>query len=490
MLQIHKQILYKALSEPFFAKDIFSQLPVKEFKDEAITIATVVNRYYKTNDNALDEETLLTLIEDRLIKENKPVDTQTAYMDSVSELYKLEFADSNEDTINEAIQKYVRSTLSRVAIMNTVTEGTLDDEGTLNSLIDRLRGVLTLDVEGGNGEIIDFFADVELKKQLLSNLQQNKYPTGFFAIDSVADGGLARGEVGLVNAPTGAGKTSVAVNLARNYVRQGLNVLYVPLEEKIDRMLIRFEQLMSQVGKKDLLLQGEINTELYDVIQGAYAKAKDDTNEQPWGNLWIRKYKPQELTPNGFKQLMSDVMIRKGQAVDVVILDYPDLMRNPHSSGGGNESDAGGKLYEDLRATAQEYDFVLWTLSQLNRTSYGQDIKKADAIEGSKRKMNAVELVFTLNQTPEEFSNGFIRAYLDKVRNNSGVAYDKMVYFKVDPATMTIRDETPEEYHQHRALLDNGQQSGSSDYKKSKEHTPQEAQVKTNELNSKLMGVS
>lgn len=489
MQQIHRQTLYKALSEPFFAKDIFSKLPISEFTDDSKILATVINRYYKTNDTPLDENTLLTLVEDRLIKENKPLEEQDRVANVASSLYQLDFADSNEDTINETIQKYVRGTLTRVAIMDAVQKGAVSEETTINSLIDDLRGILTLDMDGSNGEIIDFFEDVEFKKKSLANLQQNKYPTGFFAIDSIIDGGLARGEVGLLNAPTGGGKTAIAVNLARNYVRQGLNVLYVPLEEKVDRMLIRFEQLMSQVGKRQLLPDGEIDPALYDIIQEAYARNRSDDNEHPWGNLWIRKYKPQELSPNGFSQLISDVMIRKGQQVDVVILDYPDLMRNPHISSLG-ESEAGGKLYEDLRATAQEYDFTLWALSQLNRGGYAQDIKKADSIEGSKRKMNAVEFVGTLNQTPEEFKNGFIRVFLDKVRNNSGVAFDRMVYLKVDPATVTIRDETAEERYAHLDLLNQDQEIGNGEYKKKNTHTPQEAQEKTEDINSKLMGVS
>lgn len=489
MQQIHRQTLYKALSEPFFAKDVFSKLPIKEFTDDSKILAIVINRYYKTNDAPLDENTLLTLVEDRLIKENRPLEEQDRVTSVASSLYQLDFADTNEDTINETIQKYVRGTLTRVAIMDAVQKGAVSEETTINGLIDDLRDILTLDMDGSNGEIIDFFADVEFKKKALANLQQNKYPTGFFSIDSVIDGGLARGEVGLLNAETGGGKTSIAVNLARNYVRQGLNVLYVPLEEKVDRMLIRFEQLMSQVGKRQLLPDGEIDPALYDVIQEAYARAKSEDSNQPWGNLWIRKYKPQELTPNGFSQLISDVMIRKGQRVDIVILDYPDLMRNPHISSLG-ESEAGGKLYEDLRATAQEYDFVLWTLSQLNRGGYAQDVKRADSIEGSKRKMNAVEFVGTLNQKPEEFREGFLRIYLDKVRNNSGVAFDRMIYLKVEPATVTIRDETAEERYAHLELLNQDQSEGNDSYKKQNTHTPQQAKEKTDGINSQLLGVS
>ena len=153
--------------------------------------------------------------------------------------------------------------------MDAVSKGDLSEDSVLNGLVDSLRDVLTTDVGGNNGELLDFFADKHRKKLLLSNLQQNKYPTGFMSVDSIADGGLARGEVGLVVAGTGQGKTSVAVNLARNYILQGLNVLYVPLEEKLDRMVLRMEQLLSQVSKKDIVPNSELNASLFDSIQEA-----------------------------------------------------------------------------------------------------------------------------------------------------------------------------------------------------------------------------
>lgn len=860
MGQIHKQTIYKALGEPIFAKDVFSKLPPSEFGDGSYKIIVrAINRYYKTNDQSLGEASLLTLVEERMTNENMSAEKQDEVIDAVHDLYKLDETDTGDEVISESIQKFVRRTLARETIMKAVNKGDISDDKVLIDLVDGLRDVLTTEVGGNSGEIIDFFEDTEKKLALFQNLQVNTYPTGFFAIDSVAGGGLARGELGLVIAPSGGGKaltnhtpvktpngdvpigdikvgqkvfgrngkvqtvkgvfpqgklpvylvefsdgtviecndehlwtyqtksqrgidktifktntlryiidhenletkqgtknlyipmaepveyeekdlfippytlgaligdgsfrstwtpnftnsesdivdrvnkelatlgfklgnrsskqpneysvnwlsheefkhetkgtslkqnkiksslvelglwgkksgdkfipdiylkssisqrlallqglldtdgwarngsysyttkseqlakdvkelveslggtaklrhkivnnatyyvltikngtnysyhasekhskvhtggqakafrqivsitetnrteemtcisvdspdslflttdyvvthnTMWAVNQTRNYVRQGLNVLYLPLEEKLDRMLLRFEQVLSKVKKTTLLENDEVNEPLFHEIQRLFKYARkeyfddvieEDGKEVPnpnpvhknpnqWGNLWIRKYKPQELTPSMLSQLISDVTIRKGKRVDVVMIDYPDLMKNPHFNG-GNESDAGGKLYEDIRAIIQEYDVVGWALSQVNRSSYVQDIKNAGAIEGSKRKINAVELAFTINQTPEEFANGFLRVYLDKIRNNSGVSYDRIQYFKVIPETMEIRDETPEEREQHMRLLEDTGELGSKGNKKEKVHTPQEAQAGINDLNSKL----
>lgn len=486
MSQIQKQVIYRAISDPFFAKDIFRRLPMEEFKGTGYEmIVSTINLYYRTHDETLDEQSLLTLVEDKMLKQGKDLSEASETYDLVSGLYELDLENVESEVISENINSYVRKVLTREAIMEAVTnEGTLGSDENIQKLMDNLRDVITIETNSGDSELIDFFNDVDKKMELLANLQQNKYPTGFTAIDSIADGGLARGEVGMVIASFGSGKTSWAVNQATNYVRQGLNVLYIPLEEKQDRMLIRFEQLLSRISKNEILNDGVLRKDLYQNIQNAYAQM---TEQQNWGSLLIRKYHPQELTPNGLAQLISDITIRKGMKIDAVIIDYPDLMKNPYASN-GNESEAGGRLYEEIRAIAQEYDFVCWTLSQLNRTNFAQDVKNAGSIEGSKRKLNAVELAFTINQTPEEFSNGFIRVYIDKLRNNSGKAYDKMQYFKVYPETMTICDETPEQREEHLSLLSESARGTKENNSGSNNYSANMVNQRINGVNNKLQG--
>jgi hypothetical protein len=65
----------------------------------------------------------------------------------------------------------------------------------------------------------------------------------------------------------------------------------------------------------------------------------------------------------------------------------------------------------------REYNVVMWTAAQMNRTAMGAVIRTSEHMEGSLRKKNAAELVLTVNQTQQEYDDGFIRLYADKVRN-------------------------------------------------------------------------
>ena len=59
---------------------------------------------------------------------------------------------------------------------------------------------------------------------------RNPITTGWKQIDDIAKGGLGKGELGVVVAPTGAGKSMVLVHLGAQAIKAGKNVLHYTLE--------------------------------------------------------------------------------------------------------------------------------------------------------------------------------------------------------------------------------------------------------------------
>ncbi|MGI4467419.1 hypothetical protein ACR2W6_21370, partial [Klebsiella pneumoniae] len=85
----------------------------------------------------------------------------------------------------------------------------------------------------------------------------------------------------------------------------------------------------------------------------------------------------------------------------------------------------------------------------------------SEHVEGSRKIVNAVEVSLAVNQKDEEFKSGFLRLYLDKIRNSSNTG-ERFVNLKVEPTKMIVRDETPEEKQEHIQLLsDNGKEDTS-----------------------------
>lgn len=85
------------------------------------------------------------------------------------------------------------------------------------------------------------------ERELLEELTQKnavpRYPTGIAPIDDMTSGGVGKGELWIVGAYTGVGKSMLALNMAYNFMLDGKNVIYfsleMPKEQVRNRLLIR-----------------------------------------------------------------------------------------------------------------------------------------------------------------------------------------------------------------------------------------------------------
>lgn len=78
-------------------------------------------------------------------------------------------------------------------------------------------------------------------------------PTGFEALDRVISGGLGRGELVLIGGAQGVGKTTMALQIARNLAADGARVLYVCYEHNERYLLNRLLTMESHwAASKDI----------------------------------------------------------------------------------------------------------------------------------------------------------------------------------------------------------------------------------------------
>jgi replicative DNA helicase len=444
---IQQQVMRKALLNPIFSKEILPRVPLAVFDDNDVykELTNIIKRYYQTNGDVMSEDALLTLTQDKLDRMRKDADTQQEYFNAIHELYNVR--DSQDNTvIDEQIEKYIKKHMRMELLKEMATN--LDNEAVMDKMDEKLREIMLLDVSGKRQEIINVIDDVEAKRQALSTLHTNTIPTGFASINHLNGGGLAKGELGMVVAASGTGKTLILTNLATNYTRLRYNVLFIALEELENRMILKFEQSMLQRNKSDILTGSTLNEKNFNAYQNVYKNNRDK-----FGNLFFARYSPRTITPAKIEQLIADVQLRHNKQIDVVLIDYPELLRNPNAT--GNEAEDGGKLFEEMRRIGQEYNVVMWTAAQMNRTAYSAVIRTSEHMEGALRKKNAAELILTVNQTPEEYNAGFIRLYADKVRNPPEGPFDRMIGLKVVGSAQTVRDyKTEHEKKEHIAVLE------------------------------------
>lgn len=478
---IQKQVLHKAIQSPIFSKEVLPKTPLTVFEGNDVykDISNIVKRYYQTNRDVLTEDALLTLTEDKLDRMKKSSEEQQKYFNTIHELYEIRNSHDDaviDEKIEGYIRKHMRLDLLKKAAMN------LENEEFMEKFDREFKEVMLLDISGKKQEIINVIDDTEAKRRALTTLYQNTIPTGFKEIDHLNSGGLAKGELGMIVAASGTGKTLILTNLATNYTKLKRNVLFIALEELENRMILRFEQSMLRQNKSDILTGQALNEQRFEQLQGFYKSNRDQ-----FGNLFFARYSPRTITPAKIEQLISDLTIRQGVNIDVVVIDYPELLRNPQAT--GNEADDGGKLFEEMRRIAQDYNVVMWTAAQMNRTAYSAQIRTSEHMEGSHRKKNAAELVLTVNQTPEEYNAGFVRLYADKVRNPPEGPYNRMIGLKVVGSAMTVRDYRNEkEQSEHARALEeaDNRMEGEFKGKKREKNSNQPAPDYGAEINSAI----
>lgn len=450
---VQKQLLARAFSTSYIATEVLPKGISELFPDSEMyrTFAIIFNRYYQSNDETMTLETLKMKVADKvdiLVKARKINDTEEInYFNFIDTLNKTEIDNTKEMSL--ALNKYVRNALVSQAIIQSASSLSGDSNSdVLKDLQDELDDINSLDITGTGSKVLSVYDDTEEKVDIYQELGKAKLPTGITEIDKATDDGLARGEVGMIAASSGFGKTSILSNIAVSYVRQRVNVFYVSLEELRSRMLLRFDRITMNTSVKTLLDDsGHIKKTYGKLSQAVYNKMKETTG---LGKLAFFKSSPQTITISHLQQVIQANMRSSDTKYDVVVLDYPDLLLNPSET--GNEAKDGGRIFEELRKMAQDLDVVLWTATQLNRSANGQEIKTMASVEGSYRKLNTCEFVCTLNRTPEEYDEGFLRLHIDKNRNKEGFLGDTL-YLKYVTSSGVIRDETDVEHERHLDLI-------------------------------------
>lgn len=494
---IIQQAIYRAMVEPSYANNVFSQLPFNDdtfgdYKDIAITI----RNHYRKYDTPVSGTALINDLVKRAKQQRKfNDDTETKIDDSVAEVTTLSRTDnfSNDQEIKDQVDKWARNTMATGVLLKAISNGSRDigSDDTLEELLDGLNKALTIGSTSTDAETISLLDpnSVDDVIDLLTEVKQDTVPLHWKSLDDLMDGGMAAGEMGMVVAKSGSGKTSALVNMAKQYaVKANKNVMYVALEERTQRMVLRLFRLISNQSQRDIYDENGVpNAVKLKAQMSALAQAHE---QGKIGNIDIVKSMPQTVTPKMIEQFLQEYLLKHGHYPDIIFLDYPDLMLNPHD-GQVNEYRGMGMLYEDLRKIAGKYNLIMWVASQANRSaSYEDVVDSSKTIEGSKQKLNTVEVALSINQTDEEFQAGFIRLHVDKVRNPKDGAYDKMLYFKVNTKAVSFEDESPSDFEAHQQVLAQANNDKFGEYKKpSNAKSSEEARKKIADVNSKIVNI-
>jgi replicative DNA helicase len=228
---------------------------------------------------------------------------------------------------------------------------------------------------------------------------RNTVATNWGPINELMDGGLGPGELGVVVAPSGVGKTWVLCALGAAAVKAGKSVVHYTLELSEHYVGQRYDTVFTSVPSADLK----------DNKDEVFTKIK----RLP-GKLLIKYFPPKGISTKKM-QIHLEKMIAAGNRPDLIILDYADLLLSHSNKSDSTYGEQGG-VYIELRGLGGELGLPIWTASQTNRSGIDSEIIEADKIADSYAKVMNADFIVSISRKSKDKLNNTARFHVMKNR--------------------------------------------------------------------------
>lgn len=262
---------------------------------------------------------------------------------------------------------------------------------------EEIRSLVDNALKLGNNPDVGYLYDEQFEERYELKTR-NVVSTGWNVIDNMTRGGLADGELGVVIAPTGAGKTHVLCHLGAAAVKQGKTVVHYSLELDDKTIARRYDAAITGIPLDSLFNQKE---EVFNKIK------------EVSGKLIIKEYPTKSASPETLRNHLSKLK-EKGIDVGMIIVDYGDLLRPTLTRKEKREELE--TIYEELRAIAKESGCPCYTASQTNRSGLNEPVITMEAISEAFNKCFVADFIFTVSRTIDDKRTNTGRIFVAKNR--------------------------------------------------------------------------
>ena len=256
--------------------------------------------------------------------------------------------------------------------------------GNYDKIIDTMMAASKVGVESDLG--LDYIENFE---SILEDVKRDSCSTGWDVIDELMDGGLGPGELGVVMAPSGIGKSWFLSKIACSALQNGLDVLHYTLELSESYVGQRYTTILTNVGTADQKIRKD------EIIR----KIK-----QVPGRVRIKYYPPQFASAKTIAAHVEKVR-QIGFNPKLIIIDYADLLKSGNGNRDGLYAELGG-IYEELRGLSGETQIPIWTATQTNRAAIDHEVIQADSVGDSYKKVQTADFIMSVSRkTKDKLSN-------------------------------------------------------------------------------------
>ena len=284
-----------------------------------------------------------------------------------------------------------------------ITEGDFESYDKVEGLI---REALQVgEIEKGQTDVFDNLDTV------LDEDYRHPIPMGITGIDKLLKGGLAKGEIGVILAPTGVGKTTVLCKIANTAFNMGYNVLQIFFEDNPKIIQRKHFTMWTGIEPDNLVLHKE-------VVMSKLTEIKETMKNE----LILKKLASDSMTMNQIKNQVRKI-IADGTKIDMILLDYIDCVL-PESSA-KDEWKAEGSVMRGFEGMCHELNLAGWTATQGNRSSISSEVVTTDQMGGSIKKAQVGHVIITVAKSLQQKEMNLATIAITKSRlGKDGVVFE------------------------------------------------------------------
>jgi len=316
-----------------------------------------------------------TSLEQKIKAENENSVMAKTHLDTLNEIKNNEQQSDfpKETALNFCRQQHLKKELKNVH--SIIENGAFESYNKIEEIIQK-----ALQIGVMNDDVTDVFHNIE---EALEKDVRNPIPTGVVGLDNLLNGGLGRGQLGVVLAPTGTGKTTLMTKFANTAYNHGLGVVQIFFEDNPNDIKRKHYTIWSEIAPDQ---QPEHKEE---VIAKVNEMQKDNK-----GFLKLIKLPSGDVTVSEIKNKLRK-LTNEGYKIDLLLIDYVDCIA-PEKNGFDEEWKGEGSIMRSLEVMTGEFDIALWTATQGNRDSISSEIVTGDQMGGSIKKAQIAHVILSI----------------------------------------------------------------------------------------------
>lgn len=399
------QLLNNIVIDKDFANSIVDVIDPKYFDNQYFKIIMqMIKEYYSKYEHTPSFATLEQLTKSEI---TSPM-AQKMVFDMLNEVKESDIEGSSfvqEKSLKFCKQQELQKVMSKA--QKIIDKGDFESYDHLEEMV---REALQVgEVDTGTSDV---FSNLDV---VLDDDYRHPIPMGVPGIDNLLKGGLAKGEIGVILAPTGVGKTTFLTKIANNSFNLGYNVLQVFFEDNPKIIQRKHFTLWTGIAPDNL-------SNHRDDVMAKVREIKENTKNR----LTLKKLPSDTLTMNQIKNQIRK-MIAEGNKIDMIVLDYIDCITPDKNL--GDEWKSEGSVMRAFEAMCHELDIVGWTATQGNRSSISSEVVTTDQMGGSIKKAQVGHVIISVAKSLQQKEMNLATIAITKSRiGKDGIVFENCKY--------------------------------------------------------------